>query len=55
MQLTVVVRFTIGFPYRNSGVRGGGETMSVDVANVLNPLRGVRGEVGSTDFCSTAE
>ena len=36
------------------GCKGGGEgrTMSIDMANVPNPLR-VRGEVGSTDFYLT--
>ena len=29
--------------------------MSVDIANVPNPLRGLRGEVSSTDFYLTAE
>ena len=29
--------------------------MSVDIADVPNPLRGVRGEVGSTDFYLAAE
>ena len=29
--------------------------MSADIANVPDPLKGVRGEVGSTDFDLAAE
>ena len=53
VQLTVGVQLTAGFPSRNPGVREG--TMSVVIADVPNALRGVRGEVGSTDFYLTAE
>ena len=41
VQLTVGVWLTIGFPCRNPGVKGEG-TMSVDIANVPNPLTVVR-------------
>ena len=41
VQLTVGVRLTLGFPSRNPGARGG--TMSVDIADIPNPLRRVGG------------
>ena len=46
VQLTVGVRLTMGLRSWNPGVRG--ET--VDIDNISNPLKGVKGEVGSTDF-----
>ena len=50
VQLTVGVWLTVGFPSQNPGVRGGGGsgTMSIDIADVPNPLR-------VTDFHLTEE
>ena len=46
MQLTLGVWLTVGFPSQNPGEGGGGggeRTVSADITNVPNPLKGFKG------------